>query len=68
VPVKGEGTEIDYPEAEPLRAECQAFLDAIGSRAQPLTDAASSLRVLRVLQGLQRSLMTQGRPIQLPME
>jgi predicted dehydrogenase len=68
VPVKGEGTEIDYPEAEPLRAECQAFLDAIDSRAQPLTDAASSLRVLRVLQGLQRSLMTQGRPIQLPME
>lgn len=68
VPIKGDGTIVDYPRAEPLRAECEAFLEAIGSRQQPLTDAQSSLRVLRVLQGLQRSLMTQGRPILLPME
>lgn len=68
VPVKGEGTTIAYAADEPLRLECQAFLDAIASRAAPLTDGASALRVLRVLQAAQRSLVTQGHPVMLPLE
>ncbi|MFN7976410.1 MAG: Gfo/Idh/MocA family oxidoreductase [Acidobacteriota bacterium] len=68
VPVKGQGTRIDYAPDEPLRLECQAFLEAIASRETPLTDARSALDVLRVLQASQRSLVTQGQPVPLPME
>jgi predicted dehydrogenase len=68
IPVKGEGTSIPYAADEPLRLECQAFLDAIASRAAPLTDGASALRVLRVLQAAQRSLVTQGHPVMMPLE
>jgi predicted dehydrogenase len=68
VPVKGEGAKIAYAADEPLRLECQAFLDAITSRTPPLTDGESGLRVLRVLQAAQRSLITQGQPVMLPME
>ncbi len=68
IPVKGEGTKIAYSADEPLRLECQAFLDAIAGKAPPLTDGASALRVLRVLQAAQRSLITQGQAVSLPME
>ena len=68
VPVKGEGVRIAYATDEPLRLECQAFLDAIRSRVPPLTNGESGLRVLRVLQAAQRSLITQGQPVMLPME
>lgn len=68
VPVKGEGIVVPYASDEPLRLECQAFLDSIVSRKAPLTDGASALRVLRVLQAAQRSLVTQGQPVQMPLE
>lgn len=67
VPVKGEGTDVDYPADEPLRQECQAFLDAITTRTPPLTDGASGLQVLGVLQAAQRSLVMNGEPVTLPM-
>jgi predicted dehydrogenase len=68
IPIKGEGIPIAYASDEPLRLECQAFLDAIATRKAPLTDGPSGLRVLRVLQAAQRSLMTHGQPVMLPME
>lgn len=68
VPVKGEGQVIAYSSDEPLRLECQAFLDALETREPPLTDARSGLQVLRVLQAAQRSLITHGQTILLPME
>ncbi|MBA3465666.1 MAG: Gfo/Idh/MocA family oxidoreductase [Deltaproteobacteria bacterium] len=68
VPVKGDGTLIPYDSAEPLRLECEAFLSAISTRRQPLTDGASALRVLRVLQAAQRSLVTHGHPVVMPLE
>ena len=68
VPVKNEGEDVPFPSAEPLRAECQAFLDAIHSRQPPLTDGYSGLQVLKVLQGAQRSLMTNGELVTLPLE
>lgn len=67
-PVKGEGQVVPFAADEPLRRECQAFLDAIGQRRSPLTDGRSGLRVLRVLQAGQRSLMMNGQPVQLPIE
>jgi predicted dehydrogenase len=66
VPAEGEGTKIDYGADEPLRLECEAFLDAIRTRTPPFTDAASALRVLRVIEAAQRSLATHGQPVALP--
>jgi predicted dehydrogenase len=68
VPVKGEGQEVTFAADEPLRLECQAFLSAIQSRQPPLTDGASALQVLKVLQAAQRSLVTNGEPVNLPIE
>jgi predicted dehydrogenase len=68
IPVKGKGEEIPFSSQEPLRLECQAFLSAIETRRPPLTDGTSGLRVLKVLQAAQRSLVTNGEPVALPME
>lgn len=55
---KAEAEAIPYEEAEPLRRECQAFLDAIAGRAAPPSDAAEGIRVLSVLDACQRSILT----------
>ncbi len=68
VPVKGDGQEVAFAGDEPLRLECQAFLSAIATREPPLTDGESGLRVLKVLQAAQRSLITDGQPVILPLE
>jgi len=68
VPVRGEGERVDYTSDEPLRLECQAFLDAIAQRHPAITDGPSGLRVLRVLQAAQRSLVMNGEPVHLPMD
>lgn len=68
IPVKGRGVEVPYSADEPLRLECHAFLSAIKTRQPPLTDGASGLRVLKVLQAAQRSLVTNGESVSLPME
>jgi len=67
-PVKGEGELVPFDDAEPLRLECQAFLDAMVTRKPPVTHGESGLQVLRVLQAAQRSLVTNGEPVRLPME
>ena len=68
VPVKHMGDEVAFGSQEPLRVECQAFLDAVATRRPPLTDGQSGLRVLRVLQAAQRSLVTNGEPVHLPID
>lgn len=55
-PVRGEGEEVEFSTKEPLRAECEAFLEAIRTRRPPLTDGLSGLRVLEVLDAAQESL------------
>jgi predicted dehydrogenase len=42
--------------AEPLRLECAHFLDRVRDGAEPQSGAASGVRVVRVLEALQRSL------------
>ena len=68
VPVRGDGEGVAYASDEPLRLECQAFLDAIARRSPAITDGPSGLRVLRVLQAAQRSLVMNGEPVHLPMD
>lgn len=66
VPVKGEGEIVPFAADEPLRQECRAFLAAITTRQQPLTDGRSGLAVLKVLGAAQRSLMLNGEPVTIP--
>jgi predicted dehydrogenase len=44
------------PNAEPLRLECEHFLECIRTGEPPRSDGESGLRVVRVLEGLQRAL------------
>ena len=65
VPVKAEGEPVPVDAAEPLRVECQHFLDCIATRQRPQTDGANGIRVLKVLAGCQRSLDAGGAPVSL---
>jgi predicted dehydrogenase len=49
------------PNVEPLRLECEHFLECVRSGRRPRSDGASGLRVVRVLEELQRSLDTSAR-------
>ena len=51
------------PNAEPLRLECQHFVDSIREGRQPVSDGASGLRVVRVLEGLQQELDQSRRAV-----
>jgi predicted dehydrogenase len=44
------------PNVEPLRVECEHFVECIRRGENPRSDGASGLRVVRVLERLQRSL------------
>ncbi len=46
---------------EPLRLECQHFIECVASGRQPRSDGESGLRVVRVLEQLQRSLEQSAR-------
>jgi predicted dehydrogenase len=49
------------PNLEPLRVECEHFIEAIRSGQPPRSDGASGLRVVRVLEQLQSSLDARRR-------
>ena len=49
------------PNVEPLRIECEHFVDCLRRGVQPRSDGASGLRVVRVLERLQRSLESSSR-------
>ena len=65
VPAKAEPEEVDIPQAEPLRVECQRFLESMTSGIRPLTDGREGLRVLRILNASQRSLDQRGLRVHL---
>jgi predicted dehydrogenase len=46
---------------EPLRIECRHFVDCVRTGAEPRSGAESGLRVVRVLEALQRSLTDRAR-------
>ena len=48
---------------EPLRVQCEHFLDCVRNRTQPLTDGRSGLRVVEVIEALQRSLRRNGEQV-----
>ncbi len=60
VPARAEPQAVEVPEVEPLRAECEHFLECIARGRQPLTDGEEGLRVLKVLNASQLSLDQQA--------
>ena len=56
VAAKGDVERIRVLQEEPLKAECQHFVDCIESRLRPRTDGEEGLRVLRVLNACQDAL------------
>ena len=63
VPHKAEQIAIDLKDIweEPLKAECQAFLNAIATGTKPLTSGEEGLRVLKILELSQQSIETKER-------
>lgn len=51
--------------AEPLKLECQHFLDCLTKGIRPRSDAHDGLRVIRILEAAQQSLEQDGIPVRL---
>jgi len=60
---RAEPIVVPVAEEEPLRAECQHFLDCVERGITPKTDGEEGLRVLKVLDACQRSLDRGGEKV-----
>lgn len=56
VAVKADPEFIKLPKAEPLKNECQHFIDSFVGGSTPRTDGKEGLRVLKVLNKLQQAM------------
>ncbi len=59
-PMRAAGEAMPLLETEPLRVECEHFLDCIASRETPRTDGWEGRRVLDVLERAQASMRLSG--------
>ena len=48
---------------EPLKQECKEFLKAIKTGIPPRSDGHDGLRVVKILESVQQSIATGGKPI-----
>lgn len=62
---KDAGQIVRVPPGEPLRLECEHFLDCIRNRKRPRTDGESAVRVLEILEGCEQSLQESGTPVRI---
>ena len=60
---KAEGTLVELDKTEPLRLECQHFLDCVRNRTTPKTDGENGLQVLRILHACGESIRKHGQPV-----
>src|SRR6202166_1698460 len=51
---RSEGQVVELASDEPLKVECQHFLDCVATRQTPNTDGNNGVRVLRILNSSQR--------------
>lgn len=56
LPAKAEAEWIPIEESEPLRAECQHFIDCVEKDLTPLTNGEEGIQVLKILDKASRSL------------
>ena len=57
------GLEPYIKSGEPLREECQHFLECVRERKQPISDGKDGIRVVSVLAAADRSLKNNGVPV-----
>jgi UDP-2-acetamido-3-amino-2,3-dideoxy-glucuronate N-acetyltransferase len=55
--VKANGEPVALEDREPLREECQHFLNCVEAQTAPVTNGTEGLRVLRVLDACQRAIV-----------
>ena len=60
VPRPEEAEIIKIEKKEPLRAECEHFIDCITTKKTPKTDGHNGLRVLKILEACQKFLKESG--------
>lgn len=65
VPRKEQVITVEVEPAEPLKVECQHFLDCVRRGETPRTDGRAGLRVLEILSACQESLGRSGAPVRL---
>jgi UDP-2-acetamido-3-amino-2,3-dideoxy-glucuronate N-acetyltransferase len=65
VPRRGEPEIIEVSSDEPLKLECQDFIECIKTRKSPKTNGRKGLQVLEILSHCQRSLEEEGKVIHL---
>jgi len=58
---KSEGKVVEISSEEPLKTECEHFLECVGNRSKPETDGWNGVRVLRVLNAAEESLKHDGQ-------
>lgn len=61
---KGEGQTVILPDEEPLRNECEHFIESIVTRRTPRTDGNNGVKVLEVLDACERSLHSEASSVQ----
>jgi UDP-2-acetamido-3-amino-2,3-dideoxy-glucuronate N-acetyltransferase len=66
VPVaeKATGELVALPKEEPLRRECEHFLECVGTRQAPRTSGERALHVLEVLEACETSARGNGTPVE----
>ena len=68
VPAKAEPEKVHIEQGEPLKRECEHFLESIQNGHRPVTDGSEGLSVLKILNASQRSMDSQGRKFKLNRE
>ncbi len=61
VPRPEDADAVDVKNEEPLRLECEHFIECVVNRKTPKTDGQNGLRVLRILEACQESLKKNGK-------
>ena len=55
--------EIEF--VEPLKLECEHFIECIKKRKRSPTDGRNGLKVVRILEAAQKSLDNDGKPVKI---
>jgi UDP-2-acetamido-3-amino-2,3-dideoxy-glucuronate N-acetyltransferase len=61
IATKAQGVPLEFAESEPLRVECQHFLDCLVKGTRPTSDWQEAERVLRVLRACEESIQSGAR-------
>jgi UDP-2-acetamido-3-amino-2,3-dideoxy-glucuronate N-acetyltransferase len=65
LPVKAEAERLAIRRAEPLRCECEHFLNCMSNGCKPLTNGREGLRVLKILNAAQLSMDNHNSRVEL---